>query len=871
MSVRVAERDPQLLERSDELAELARHLRSARSGRGGAVLVSGEAGIGKTALVRRFVSEADGSLTVLTGACEPLFTPRPLGPLLDLAHGREGELGRVLEAGCRPHDAASALLRDLREMPAAAVVIEDLHWADDATLDVVKLLTRRIEEIPGLLICTFRDDEVGRTHPLARLVGEIGARPAVARVRLQPLSLPAVAELAAASSIDPVELHRKTGGNPFFVTEVLAGEGLAVPTAVSDAVLARVARLTDAARDVLETVALAPPLTEAWLLEAVRPGCADALDECLASGMLANRDGGVAFRHELARSAIERGLNPVRRRAVHQAILAALAAPPSGTPPDLTRLAHHAEAAGDAGAVLVHAPGAGALASSRGSHREAAAQYWRAIRAGGSLDPIRLGELYERHAHETYLTDQFEPAIASARAAVESYRRGGDRLREADALRELTHLLRCGGHHAEAQISAREGLQLLEGLPPGRELAAAYATQAFLRMCKGDREGTFDWGRRALELAERTGAERALLHALDSVGTMEMNLGVEGGSEKLLRSLDMALELDLDEDVGRAYLNYAAVACNTYRFEGLDAFIASGLEYCAERGLDLWAYYLIGSRALMALQQGDWARAVDLAGEVLRLTSTDLARSTPQQVIALVRARRGDPDWAAPFEECKATAVAVAELQVLAPAVATEAEIAWLQGRPDEIDSLTAATFELARRERDPWWTGGLAVWRRRAGSRDEVPDWLPRPHALELAGDAAGAAAAWTELGCPYEAALALASAGDPESLASSHAQLLKLGARATASVIARRLRVEGATRIARGPRPSTRENPAGLTARELEVAQLLAGGMSNAAIAKRLYLSPKTVDHHVSAILGKLDSRSRGEAAARLASAQR
>ncbi|HEX6488360.1 MAG TPA: AAA family ATPase [Candidatus Dormibacteraeota bacterium] len=870
MSVRVADAGAALLERSAEIEELKQHLDAAKAGRGNTILVSGEAGIGKTALVRRFVSEANGSLSVLSGACEPLSAPRALGPLLDLAMGRQGELSRVLEGPCRPHDAATALLRDLEAFPAAAVVIEDLHWADDATLDVLKLLTRRFEDVSGVLICTYRDDELGRSHPLARLLGEISARPAVTRLRLEPLSLAAVTELAAATEIDPVDLHRKTGGNPFFVTEVLAGSRADVPVAVSDAVLARAGRLSAGARAVLETVALAPPLAEAWLLEAVRPGCSDDLDECLASGMLVSTDGGVAFRHELARTAIERSLNPVRRRSVHQDVLAALSAPPNGSALDPTRLAHHAEAAGDVTALLGYAPEAGALASSRGAHHESAAQYWRAIRVGQSLSPVRLGELYERHAHETYLTDQFEPAIASARAAVECYERGDDRLREAAALTELTHLLRCGGHHLESEASAAQGLALLQELPPGPELAFAFATQAFLRMCKGDVLGTFDWGARAIELAEQTGADRALLHALNTVGTVEMSLSRPAGRNKILHSLEMALELDLDEDVGRAYLNLCGVASTTHDFVGLDEMIARGRTYCAERSLDLWDYYLIGYQAFIALERGDWSRAVDLAQEVLRQTSTLLARQTPQLVLALVRVRRGDPDWEPALEECRRAGFAADELQSIVPAVTAEAEVAWHHGRAAEIADLTESTYRWALGEKDPWETAGPAIWRARAGVVDDVPDWLPLPHRLEMTGDARGAAEAWLALGCPYDAALALASSGDSDSLAQAHSRLLKLGARATAAVIARRLREEGATKIARGPRARTLVNPAGLTARELEVAQLLSQGLSNAAIAKRLYLSPKTVDHHVSAILGKLDVRNRGEAATRLAGAE-
>jgi DNA-binding CsgD family transcriptional regulator len=868
MVVRVSQ--TKLLERSEDLGQLVEALEQARSGGGQVVLVSGEAGIGKTALLRGFVSEANGSLSLLAGACEPLFIPRPMGPLIDMAVGRDGELARRLERGARPHEVAQALLAELREGRPTLVTIEDLHWADDATLDVIRLLARRIADVPALLVCTFRDDELGRSHPLKRLLGEVASTPSVVRVRLRPLSESAVAELARPYALDPVELFRNTAGNPFFVTEVLAGGGLSVPAAVSDAVMARAARLSATAVSVLEAVAVAPPLAEAWLLEAIVANCAAALEECLSSGMLVSRAHGVAFRHELARTAVDESLNPVHRRTLHRQILATLEQQPEQAR-DVTRLAHHAEAAGDVEALLRYAPRAGDIASSRGAPREASAHYQRVLRWGHLLDPLQLGALYAKHAHQVYMTDKFEPAIASQRAAIACYERTGDRLRTADALRELTHLLRCGGQHGESHRAAQEGLRLLEGAPPGPELAFGYATQAFLCMCGGDREGTFDWGRRAIELAEKTGAQRALLHALNSVGTMEMVCDIEGGAAKLLRSLDLALGLDLDEDVGRAYLNFAGVAAYTHRFDGLNPFIEAGLEFCSQRGLDLWACYLIGSRAFMALQQGNWALAVDLSQRVLRLTSSSLPRQTPQQIIALVRARRRDPEWQEALEECLATGLAAGELQTVAPAKIAEAEIAWLQGRAEEIPALTDSTFEWARREREPWSTGGLAIWRRRAGVLEDVVDWLPEPHLVELQGNPRRAAQAWADLGCPYDAALALGSAEDVEASAEAHARLLKMGASAAAGVIGRRLREGGRKCIPRGPRPSTLDNPAGLTSREVEVARLLAQGLTNAAIAKRLFLSPKTVDHHVSAILGKLHAATRNEAATRLVSAAR
>jgi AAA ATPase domain len=288
--------DSVLLERASELATLERSLAKARDGRGSLVLVSGEAGVGKTALVRAFCDMHRGPARVLWGLCDPLFTPRPLGPLLDMAEAAGGELAEMAQAaGARPHDAALALRRELGGRQPAIVVVDDAQWADQATLDVIRLLASRLAGVRAVVIVTYRDDELDRWHPLRIVVGEIGAGQAIARIRLNPLSLAAVTDLAARHGASPTELYGKTLGNPFFVTEVLAGGGVGVPPTVRDAVLARAARLSPAASDVLEAVAIVPSQVELWLLDRLIDDASGHLEECVAGGMLTERSGSVSW------------------------------------------------------------------------------------------------------------------------------------------------------------------------------------------------------------------------------------------------------------------------------------------------------------------------------------------------------------------------------------------------------------------------------------------------------------------------------------------------------------------------------------------------------------------------------------------------
>ena len=238
----------ELLERSDHLASLDELLASVvATGRGRFVAVAGEAGAGKTALARRFCDGARGA-RVLWGACDPLFTPRPLGPMIDVAEAAGGEFAAAIEQGGKPYEVAAALLRELASRGPTLLVLEDLHWGDEATFDVVRLLGRRVETVRALVLVTFRDDELDRLHPLRVVLGELATGGAVDRLPVRPLSQAAVARLAETASVDATALYLATNGNPFFVTEVLAAGGAQVPSTVRDAVLARAARLSPEAR-----------------------------------------------------------------------------------------------------------------------------------------------------------------------------------------------------------------------------------------------------------------------------------------------------------------------------------------------------------------------------------------------------------------------------------------------------------------------------------------------------------------------------------------------------------------------------------------------------------------------------------------------
>jgi predicted ATPase len=410
-----------LLERAGQLRALSAALEAARGGHGTTALVSGEAGSGKSGLTATFVASAQ--CRVLRSGCDGATTAAPLGPLVDVADALAVDLPAD---AVRPVDRVRlfASVRAALATEPTVWLVEDLHWADAATLDLIRYLARRGEGNPVLLLLTFRDDELGADHPLRVLLGELATARGVHRVGVPPLSRAAVAELARGSDVDLDTLCERTGGNAFYVTEVLAGEDGSVPPTVRDAVLARAARLSSAASEVLAAAAVIGSRAEIDVLVTVSSQPLTALDECLAAGVLLDGGAEVTFRHELAREVVASSVLPGRRRTLHGAAYTALRA--AGA--DDRRLAHHAASAGDGPNLIVHAPSAASLASALGAHREAAEHYRAALRWGHLLAPAERADLLERLSYECYLTGQL-PEAAETRAAELALRRdSGDQL-----------------------------------------------------------------------------------------------------------------------------------------------------------------------------------------------------------------------------------------------------------------------------------------------------------------------------------------------------------------------------------------------------------------------------------------------------------
>ena len=858
-----------LLERQRSLAELAQFAAEARDGAGRLVLIAGDAGIGKSAVVEQFQRDLPDARWSW-GACDGLFTPRPLGPLFDLADQLGGELDELCRADADREQLFGALLRQISEPETLDVlVIEDAHWADEATIDLLRFLARRLRDRPALLIVTYRDEGPSSIPALRLALGDLAAMRPTRRVQLEPLSQAGVAELATGSGLDPAELYQLTNGNPFYVTEVIQAGLREIPVAARDAVLARTARLSRPAREIVDVAALAGTRIERWLAEtwsatsAGPSGPAALLDEILASGLLADEPSGFRFRHEIARLAVADAIPAHRQTAIHARILGALIAA-GGT--DYARLAFHAEGAGDAPAVLRFAGMAARQAAVLGAHREAAAQFRRALAVVTSAgdDAAKVGELYDGLAAEASLLDEWDEAAAASERAVALWRASGDLLHEGAALSRMSHILwrLCRG--ADSVAAAEAGLELLRPLGPGAELAWAYAKLASSRMVNNRNEEALRLARLAREAGATLGLPDVVSDALNSEGCALSAVGLDG-SVQLRESLRIAISHHLHAQAGRAFNNLKFVYYRQLRFAEAERTGLEGIGYCEEHDLAASGNCLRGGHAAMLELTGRWDEATALSERLTQTIVSPVNRLNPLISLGTIRARRADEGVWQCLDEAATAADGTREPQWIAAARLARAEAHWLQGQLDAARSEAELAADVSE-DCDELTRGAIATWLPRTGSGRTARGQLAPPFQRQVEGFADDAAKLWTELGCEYTAALALYDAAGEAQLRRALGIFTGLGAVAAARLTRQQMRERGIRSVPAGPQVATKADPMGLTRREREVLDLICAGCTNAEIAAQLFISARTVDHHVSAVLAKLGATSRTAAAAQV-----
>ena len=851
----------ELLERQDSLNKLSQLAKIVSTGEGRTVLLSGEAGIGKTSLIKYFTEGLNSDTEILWGNCDALFTPRPLGPLYDIAYQMNSDLIKMLEKEEKRVSIFSSFINYLENTPnLKIIVVEDIHWADESTLDFIKFLARRINRTKSILILSYRDEEIGQDHPLRSIFGNL-QHSETTRIRLYPLSEIAVDTLMKNAGIKNDKLYEKTGGNPFYVTEVLANRNEELPSSVKDAVIAHASKLPSETNELLEIISVIPTKVELDFLKKLVGNIEEHIDTCTNKAILITENKLISFRHELARLAIQDSIPEMKRIKLHKKVLDSLLGD-DNKHNLLAQIVHHAVQAKDKSAIVKYAPLAAKQASMLDSHREAASHYQTAIEYSKDLPLEDKLKLYEERHNECLLTAQLSEAIIACESIQELLKGLNEPLLLGENYRKLSRIYELLADPTKYEEYIEKAIEILEGTTPSPQLAMAHSTRSAIYMGNEKPYLAIEYGGKALKLAKELDEPQTEIHALINIGVAKMYVNDETGEDDLKKALTMAQKNGFDMGVSRAYVNLGLSNLARKNFEGAKKYFTKGLSYCQEKDIDIYRLSMIGGISKMTLDHGNWDEASEKAEYVVRQEFIDsIDQRTAFAVIGIIRARRNDPEALVNFDKSIPTPDKKGECAFIAKMA--KAEAYWLSNKLDQVIEEIETNNLHIMESNNPWKIGELAFWLWKAGRLSEVPKNIAKPYLLQIKGDWRNAADEWKKLNCPYQEALALAD-GNEEAKRESLTILESLGATATINLIKQEMRKEGIRNIPKGPRESTKKNPAGLTKRQLEVLRLLPEGFSNSEIASKLFISPKTVDHHISAILSKLNLHSRVEAAA-------
>lgn len=853
----------ELIERHNFLAQLEKTFSAIEHGEGHCMLVSGEAGIGKTSLVKAFCKTLKKDYPIYQGSCDALFTPRPLAPLYDILLQINSELWKETAGIAERTMLFTSFLHLLSRQPKTTLIVfEDIHWADEATLDFIKFLARRIAQLNCLFILTYRDNEIHQQHPLRNVLGQLSPD-SFTRIELPALSREAVQQLAVEKGYNGDDVYSISGGNPFYVNEILASYSRGVPDNVKDAVLAVYNRQEDKTKQVWELLSVIPAGLEISYLNRFDAFYGAAIERCIEAKILLVKDNIVFFKHELYRRTIENNLSPLKRISLNKSILELLKDSFEQNH-EVERIIHHAKNANEYDLVISYAPIAARQAASVGAHIEASRLYLSAIEYYQGNDKDLLIQLYEAYAYECYLVNRIKDAIIYTGKALTIWKEKNIPEQTGNSLRFLSRLWWFEGNRKNAEAFAAEAIDVFEQQSASPNKAMAYSNMSQLNMLAKRTTECIFWGEKAIAMAEELQLEDILSHAMNNVGAiyMKMPATLQKGKDLLQQSLQLALKNCYHEHVARAYTNLGSISVELKDYVFAEQILHDGIQYCEERDLDSWNAYMSSWKARLLLETGQWSAAATVAENLLRNEQQPtVVKIGVLAVMATLKMRKGDTEALSLLVEAKLRAFETMELQRIIPTMVAALEYEWISGHVIADDPSVRHTIDLIAKSDDIFESSEFAFWMNKVRHQPLAIAELYEGYDTTNSLKTRQAAATWKKLGRPYEHALLLFE-GDENNKREAISIIHELGATAVYEKMKQDMRGCGIKSIPRGIRKSTQLNPAQLTDREMDILPLLKEGLQNREIASRLFISAKTVDHHISSIFFKLDVNSRAKA---------
>ncbi|HEX7903979.1 MAG TPA: AAA family ATPase [Chitinophagaceae bacterium] len=852
----------ELVEREGLLGSLQAKFESIAEGEGHCVLLSGEAGIGKTSLIKAFCQEKKNECKIYHGTCDALFTPRPLAPIYDIIWQIRGD------NNFDTTDSSvlfSQLFREIEiQQRTTLIVIEDIHWADEATLDFIKFLARRINRLRCLFLLTYRDNEILDNHPLRNVLGQLPPD-SFTRLPLAPLSKQAVEKMAKERGYKGEDVFSVSGGNPFYVTEILASYSPGVPDNIKDSILSVYHQQEKGTKNAWEICSIIPEGLEINRFAKIKSSWDEGMDHCFALKIIVVKNDKVIFKHELYRRTIEGSLSPFKRIELNKRMLD-LFLDSFEEEGEIERIVHYAKNANENELVVKYSPIAARQAASVGAHIEASKLFLTAIEYSDGNDVEQMGGFYEAYAYECYLTNQIKEAIIYEGKALRVWQQKNEIEQAGNSLRVLSRLWWFDGNRLEAEKYGKQAIEIFIAQPASKAKAMAYSNMSQLKMLSDETPECVEWGNKAIEMAKDIKDNEILCHAMNNVGSAlwKFKSSNEQGKGMLFESLDIALINSFHEHAARSYSNIAGNYLEFKEYALARQILEKGINYCEERNLDSSKSYKLCLKAKMFLETGDWQQASLIVENLLSNPSQlGSVKIGALAILAIIKIRKGEEDALVYLNEAKLLAIKTREHHRIIPVMIAELEYEWLTGKKRMTEEELKLSVELIQRVDNSLLNSEFSFWLQMARQKDLGLHKLYEPYQLLKEGKSKSAVEFWETTGCPFEKAFAL-FAGNEDDMKNALLIFKQIGANAVYEKIKMEMRAGGIKKIPRGLRESTKTNPAQLTNRELDVLNLLQKGIQNKEIAGTLFISPKTADHHISNILFKLDVSSRSKAVA-------